>query len=275
MRELAIFGYVTQGASRAATARVAEFLVHLGDMTGLEMCAFEADSYFDLADALSSGSVDVAWLPPIPLVRLEHDGVVTPLVAHRRRGDFHSAMIVRESSGIKRIEDLREARAAWVDPSSASGYAMARIGLAAAGIDVGTVFTDERFVGSHDGVARAVLLGRADVGATYAGTSADETARAPWIELEDTVHDRVRVIARFGDIPNDATVARRTLDAGIAKRVTTALMAMSKMDEHRVLLRRIFGVERFARWQSRGHARLRRSVDDAIKKGLLRPSLTR
>jgi phosphonate transport system substrate-binding protein len=271
---LAVFGYVGRGASNAMRGRLADFTVVLGEALGMDLNVFEAASYADLATAIVSGFVDVAWLPPIPFIRLHQRRAVVPLVAHQRGGKthFHSALIVRSDSPFAAVSDLRGARPAWVDTDSASGYLMPRVGLADSGLDPHTAFAPQRFCGSHEAVVRAVVAGKSDFGATYGGVDElGNVSRGPWLDVTDDKGRPadVRVLARFGTIPGDTTAARTSLPEPVRDRITAALRALPGKREHRALVRRLFGVDEFRPWESSSHDELRRLREDALERGII------
>src|SRR5579862_2809862 len=82
--DLAVFGYVGSGASNATRARFVDFTERLGRDVSKEISIFEATSYADLARAIVSGYVDLAWLPPVPFMDLAQRSAVRPLVSHQR-----------------------------------------------------------------------------------------------------------------------------------------------------------------------------------------------
>jgi phosphonate transport system substrate-binding protein len=268
--DVLVFGYAAYGASTAMREHVAEFSLALGELAGAELAVYEAASYEDLARAMVAGEVDFAWLPPLAFVALERRNVVQPLVSAQRGGDtaFYSALIVARDSAFVTVEDLAGARAAWVDPYSASGYVVPRAGLAAIGIDPRVAFSEERFWHSHEAVVRAVVAGRADFAATFAHLDENaEVTRGSWMDVEGAV-DAVRVLVRFGAIPGDVVAARTALPHPKREGLTRALLAISRQREHQ-LLGDAFGIDELRPWVSAGYDALRRLTEDASKRGLL------
>ncbi|MDB4937500.1 MAG: Phosphonate transporter phosphate-binding periplasmic component [Labilithrix sp.] len=268
--DVLVFGYAAHGASTAMREHVADFSAALGRLANAELAVYEASSYEDLARAMVVGEVDFAWLPPLAFVALERKKMVEALVSAERGGDtaFYSALIVARDSDLHAPEDLAGARAAWVDPYSASGYVVPRAGLAAIGIDPRVAFSEERFWHSHEAVVRAVVAGRADFGATYAGLDADaEVTRGSWLDVPGA-DDAVRVLVRFGAIPGDVVAARTAVPEAKREMLTRALLAMSRQGQHR-LLGEAFGIDELRPWVSAGYDALRRLTEDASKRGLL------
>ncbi len=271
MSDVLSFGYAAHGASTAMRAHVARFSEALGKLARVELAVFEAPSYEALARAMASGEVDFAWLPPLAFIALERRHVVVPLASALRGGGtaFYSAILVRADSDLVEPEDLAGARAAWVDPYSASGYVVPRVGLAAVGIDPRVAFSEEKFWQSHESAVRAVVSGRADFCATFAGVDADaQITRGAWLDLPGAA-EAIRVLVRFGAIPGDVVAARAQLSALKRATLTRALLAMAQEPEHRLHLSDAFGIDEFGHWVSAGYDALRRLAEDASKRGLL------
>src|SRR5207244_9244357 len=127
-----------------------------------------AATYADRADDMRRGKLGVAWMPPIPCIALEDEGVAAPIaLPSRHEGTtYHSAIIARRA-GAKTIADLQGKRIAWVDRGSAAGYLVPRMHLASQGFDLTTFFASETFTQSHLAVVDAVAFGQVDVGATF------------------------------------------------------------------------------------------------------------
>jgi len=252
---------------------MAEFTSVLGRAVSMDVAIFDATNYADLAVAVEGGEVDVAWLPPIPLIRVKQRSAVVPLVAHHRDGkpEFHSALIVAAASRFSTLEDLRGSRVAWVDRDSASGYVMPRVALAQQGSDPATFFASETFCHSHESVVRAIADGDVDVGATYAGQDEQgEITRGPWLEPPlGTPMTAMRVIQHFGSIPGDTTAARPGLAPEICERISIELQAMSTDPKSRPLLRKVFGIDEFRPWAASGHEAFGTLAEDALRSGII------
>ena len=269
--ELTIFGYSAGGSSSSQRDRFARFAEVLGKRSRLEVQIFESSSYEELATAVVSGYVDVAWLPPIPLIALAKHGSVTPLASLHRggRSTFQSVIIVRADSRFREPRDLVGARAAWVDRYSASGFVVPRVALSHLGIDARSAFPQQRFWRSHDTVARVIVAGRADFGATYAGTSeSGEIVRGAWLDVKGA-SDAVRVLSILGEIPGDVVAAHARMDVGKKQRITEALVGISRDGKTRLLANDAFGVEEFRPFEDAGYVELRTLTEAASDVGLL------
>ena len=269
--DVLVFGYAANGASTSMRERIAQFSLALGNLAKAELAVFEAESYEDLARAIVVGEVDVAWVPPLAFIALERRGTVSALVSAQRGGDtaFYSAIIVARDSAFQGPEDLAGARAAWVDRYSASGYVVPRVGLAAVGVDPRVAFAEERFWHSHEAVVRAVVAGRADFGATYAGVGAGgQITRGSWMDVPGA-DDAVRVLVRFGAIPGDVVAARTALPEAKREVLTQALLTISRQPEQCLVLHDAFGIDELRPFSTAGYDSLRRLAEEASKRGLL------
>jgi phosphate/phosphite/phosphonate ABC transporter binding protein len=271
MADMLVFGYVAEDGSDAARERMAAFAIIVANLSSLEIVTCRAHSYTELAAFVHKAKVDFAWLPPIPYIALARHDRVTPLVSLRRAGhsEFYSVLVVRADSKIANPRDLQGKRAAWVDPHSASGYALPRIGLSAVGVDPRVAFSAEKFLGSHEGVIRAVVSRRADFGATHGGLDEEGTiGRGAWLDMPGA--DRaIRVLATFGAIPADLIAARSDLEVATRERLTRAFMVAVKEPKNRLLLRDLFGVDEFRRGAAPGYQEFREAVMRASSEGLL------
>ncbi len=187
-------------------------------------------SYQHLLDELGANKLDIVWLPPILALRAAASEQVVPIALPVRNGvaSFYTALFSRADSGIRTTADLKGLRAAWVDPQSAAGYLIIRAHLEMQGIDLDEAFASGEFVGTHDGVVRAVLNGEADVGASY-------THSVP--EAGEATHDvaswgsaPVTVISHAGPVPADVVAADKRLSSLIVRVLQSALVDVKNAD---------------------------------------------
>lgn len=238
----------------------------LGGELGVEVVMEDIQTYEMLARKTNEGQLDIVWLPPIVYLHVGKDAVVP--VAASRRGDrdgFETALIVRTDSSVNTLEELKGARAAWVDPWSAAGYVIPRLRMKLNGIDPSTLFSSEVFYGTHTAAVRALVAGGADVAATYARVDASGNAiGGGWTEIGVNV----RVLATFGEIPADVIAVRATLPVDERKRIGTALIAGSRNKRVRGIIGSIFGADELGPVEPERYEALRTVVDLADSLGV-------
>ena len=172
-----------------------QFASVLAERSGVALRAFVAADYEHLLDAVASGSVSIAWMPPLLHARAVGAGAFLAAVCERKRSlSFRSALVVRDTSSFFAVSRpaLSGARAAWVDPRSTGGYLFPRMHLEAAGVDPRHL-AGEDFYGSYPRACAAVVSGDADLCACYVSEAA---ARDPAVALEE-----VRRVAGIADAP--------------------------------------------------------------------------
>jgi ABC-type phosphate/phosphonate transport system substrate-binding protein len=197
-----------------------------------------------------------------------------PLVCSVRSGmpTYHGVLFVEETSPIRSPSELRGVRAAWVAPTSAAGYIVPRLALASHGFDPRTIFSSETFCDSHGSVARAVLSGMVDVGATFAVfDQADASRKLLRAGFVDVVPGRRgRIIYAAGPIPSDPIVVAPTVGAGVRARLIAALSRISSADASvRRAVTHILGADAFEAVRPRSFDLLREQIADARQLGLL------
>jgi phosphonate transport system substrate-binding protein len=178
------------------------------------------ETYADLLAGLHWGEIHFAWLPPIIALRAIARGSAAPLCAPVRAGSawYWTALFSRGDSELKDPTELHGARVAWVDHMSSSGYLVIRASLRAQGIDLGAAFGEERFVGTHDAVVKAVLDGAVDVGASFAHfDDAGRVRSAGW------GRNAVNVLKYAGPIPSDVVAVSPHLPPDVAREIGAAL----------------------------------------------------
>lgn len=230
---------LTAGLSRA---QLDEICAGLAAETRLPVAGVGVWYYHRLVEAMAMGHIDVAWLPPISAAQAMAAGLATPIALPVRGGvtSYSTALFTRVDAWWRSVADLSGVRAAWVDRQSASGYLLIRAQLRAMGVDLERAVASERFTGSHEQVAAAVLDGSADVGASFLHLDpADEhPVRAAWGDAP------VRVLALAGPIPADVIAVSARLDPARVDRVRRAFLE-GKHPRLRAATRALLGAEAF------------------------------
>ncbi len=248
-----------------------ELVERLGEIADVDISVVEAPSYDRLAQLIHHGEIDLAWVPPIPLIALAQNQRVVPLVTNHRAGQefFPCAIIVAAGSKIDSLAGLASKRAAWVDIHSAAGFVLPRIELAAKGVDLSTL--RERFYGGHEAIVRAVASGRADFAGTFA-RKVRGTVTGAWSQMSGLA-ESIKVIATFGEIPPDAIAARFDMDLTLRETLTKSLLAMAKTEPE--LLRAAIGADDFKRPKRQLYEPFQALVMAAYGRGELATSATR
>jgi len=263
------FALPWQRNSEPVGSAAADLLRWLGAEIGRRITPRVALSYDELLPLFEKGEVHFAWLPPISFLRLRAARLVRTLYVNERNAAlaFHAIIAVRSGSRHYSLDRLRGARAAWVDPMSTTGYVLPRLDLAARGIDPRTTFSEDRFLGSHDAAARAVLEGRSDVFGTFAEYDGQRIARAGFTGMGSS--SDWRVVLRGRESPSDVLAAHVSVDDALAGAMKQALSRALASPETAKLVGDALHVEAFGDADDARYASLADAVDAAHREGLL------
>jgi len=259
-----VLGFVPSDRLRPRDERTRLFMRALEAHLGLYVVERHVAAYDELEQAMTAGSIGLAWLPPLVFARLDERAVATAVATIARPGEaFWSVLVTSSHSGIVELdpEQLHGRRIAWVDPLSASGHVVARLGLLARGLDPRATFSSETFAGSHTEALRAVLEGRADVAAVFARCdSSGCVVHGPWVEAGVDTRE-VRVLGLLGEVPPDLIAASRQLPDQLHDAIRTAMLEMSRDESLGPSLQAIFGGTSFVPGTPASYAALRDLLD--------------
>jgi phosphonate transport system substrate-binding protein len=230
---------LTGGLSRA---QLDEICAGLAAETRLPVVGVGVWYYHRLVEAMELGHVDVAWLPPISAAQAMSRGLAAPIALPVRGGvtSYSTALFTRVDARWRSVAELSGVRAAWVDRQSASGYLLIRAQLRAMGVDLERAVAAERFMGSHEEVAAAVIDGSADVGSSFVHLDLmdERPVRAAWGNAP------VRVLALAGPIPADVIAVSSRMDPARVDRVRRAFVE-GRHPALRAATRALLGAEAF------------------------------
>jgi phosphate/phosphite/phosphonate ABC transporter binding protein len=181
-------------------------------------------SHAELSGHLVRGEVDIAWLPALEYIRatgLEPGlhSLAVP-VDRERAHHYQGVILAMKGMGLEKLGDLVGRKFCYVDPTSASGYLFPREVMRQAGLDPDTAFREAEFLDEHSKVLGALVSGRCDAAATYAGIlkNGGEHGFRP---------DRFAVLATTGPIPYGPCVAAASLPDEEVDRIRRALLALA------------------------------------------------
>jgi phosphonate ABC transporter permease subunit PhnE len=247
-----------------ALQQSADALAHaLSTRLQLPVRAFVTLDYTALVEAMRSGQVHFAWLTPAPLILAENLFGAQVILTQVRRGNpsYYSAIVVRDDSNIRTVDDLRGKTIAWVDPQSTSGFVIPRFLLIERGLDPNKTFRQQVFAGGHDAAVLAVYHGQVDAAAVWA--EPPNEGGGAWVRfLRDKPPPRLRPILYSPPVPSDAVGVHPTFmreHPMLVRSVRAALIAMGQSEEGRAILRRLNNTDGFVEANSSQYALVRRA----------------
>lgn len=245
---------VTIGFNPAENAEVVEtksktFAEFYKKQTGMDVKTFIATDYTALIEALRSGRIDFAFLPPFSFVKAEEMADAKVLMKTVRKGKaiFYSGIIVRADKGINKIEDLKGKNIAWVDPASSSGYIIPAAALKTKKkIDADKFFGKQVYAGSHDALVLAVLNGTVDAGATFVNDT--EGKDGAWHQFLKTPEEqkKIKMVFVSDPIPGD-TMATTNKFAKTHKelvdKTVKMMLSMNQSEEGKQILKDLYRID--------------------------------
>jgi phosphonate transport system substrate-binding protein len=210
----------------------------LSEKTGLTIKPLEATSYVGIVEAMSTGDVQVAWLPPMAYVFAnQRNGakVVLKVVRHGAP-TYRGQIVVAADSPLKSIADLKGKKLSFPDQQSASGHLYPTALMLEHGVDPEKDCTVV-YSGSHDAALTALLKGSVDAACTF------DDARNGLKEAFPDIMEKTRVLAKTTDIPADCVAVSATLDPAIAQKITDGLVALAADEQGKKILMELYEIE--------------------------------
>ena len=203
-------------------------------------------SYVAVVEAFGTKRVDVAVINTFGYV-MAHDkyGVNAKMTLIRHGAHEYNAQIVaRADSDIKKLEDLKDKKFAYVDPSSTSGYLLPA-----------KLFKDKKinlketvFARKHDNVITMVYQKQVDGGATFYSPPLDgkiQDARRLVKTQYPNVEDEIKIIELTSYIPNDPVVFRSGMPEDMKNSIVDALLKYVKTEEGKSVFMDLYGGDDF------------------------------
>ncbi len=244
---------IVMGFNPAENADVMEnnskaFAEHFQKKTGMKVKTFIATDYTALIEALRSGRVDFAWLPPFSFVKGEKVANARVLLKSVRKGNafYYAAIISRADKGITKVEDLKGKSIAWVDPSSSAGHVFPKASLInKLKIDPDQFFGKQVFAGSHDALVLSVLNGTVDAGATFSNDAKGaDGAWTQYLKGEDLA--KIKVVHVTEPIPGDTmTSSKKFMDEhpAIVDQTVKMMLSLNDTAEGKALLKSLYRID--------------------------------
>jgi phosphonate transport system substrate-binding protein len=237
----AVFGISRSHGGAQVQDAARKFAERLSAMSSIEVhCTVEAD-YDRLFEALKAGRVSMAWLPPLLYSRAAVEGLRLVAVPERGGGvALYSAILVPTGSPYFEPSSLRDVRAAWVDPRSASGYAFPRQHL----LSSGATFSVETFHGSPNFSCAEVLAGRADLSTCPVSTRSPAEANRHVARVLGSSANELRILSITGTISPDGVVISRATPAEVAAQLDSLVLRLHEDRAGLAAIRELFRAER-------------------------------
>jgi phosphonate transport system substrate-binding protein len=231
-------------------------LTYLGQRTGQPVELVQRQTYAEVNDLLRDGGVDLALVCTGAYIQGHRDFGMELLAVPEVDGKmvYYSYIIVPADSTAQSLADLQGKTFAFTDPMSNSGHLMPvhmlwQMGETPAGFFERTIYTY-----SHDNSMQAVADGLVD------GAGVDSLVYDYAVSREQSLADRVRVIARSEACGMPPVVVPPGLDAGLKETLRDGLLAMHQDEVGKAVLSELM-IDRFVTTDDSAYDSVREALE--------------
>ncbi|MDO4690121.1 MAG: phosphate/phosphite/phosphonate ABC transporter substrate-binding protein [Fusobacterium sp.] len=236
-----VMGLVPLSNSEKLIEETAPLHNMLTEKIGKKVEGFIATNYIGVVEALGTGTIDFALIPPFAyiLANKKHgsEALLTSLNKNNEPG-YYSVLIVRNDLGIEKVSDLKGKKIAFVDPSSTSGYIFPAVILMDNGIDIERDIRYQ-FAGGHDKALQLLINGDVDAIGTYENAFKKFSKEFPEIEK------KTKIIEKSDLIPGVTLTVSSKIDDSTKNKIKQAFIDITEEKEGQELLLNLFGLKGF------------------------------
>lgn len=228
--------------AKVLEANSKEFQKYLETNTSYKFEISVPQSYIAVVEAFGTKKADISALNSFGyLLAHEKYGAEARLVVIRHGlATYQSQFITRVDKKIKKLEDLRGKKIAFVDPSSTSGFLLPMKTLN----DKKIKPKETIFMMRHDAVVSKVYLGEVDAGATYYSPPIDgkmDDARKLVLTQYPDIENKVKILDLSDPIPNDPIVFRKDMPEEMKIKISEVLLKFMETPEGKKAFDEVYG----------------------------------
>lgn len=169
--------------------------------------------YLDTIEKFKKGKYDLGFIGPAPFV-IATQNTKKPLqvivgLNTKSNGYFHSVIIVKNTSSIRSLQDLKGKTFAFGSPQSTLSYFMPMHLLKKHKLD--KKLSDIVFLGKHDRVAKYIIMGKYDAGGIKQSVA-------------NKYKKYIKIIAKTQDVPDFVIVASANMPKQTVQKIREALL---------------------------------------------------
>lgn len=208
---------------------------YLEEKMGREVEFVLRKSYREVMDLLRSGGIEFAWICGYPYVQASNSNLIELLTVpiYRGKPNYHSYIIVHNSSPYKRLSDLENKIFAFSDPDSNSGFLYPMSLLANRNEKPESYFRHTFFTFNHAETVLAVSDQVADGGAV------DSYIWEYLAIFRPEITEKTRIINQSSEFGFPPVVSRTGVDAGMVNLMKQTLERMDEDPAGKIFLSRL------------------------------------
>lgn len=217
-------GLLPGGDPETVRAQAIELAKELQVQLEIPVNIYISKDYAGLIEAMKSKKVDFAFFSALTYVFAEKE-VKTKVLLKKVWSEpyYYSALVTKKNSGIKKVEQLKDKRIAFVDEKSASGYLYPQVMLAKKNLP-NESFKKVIFSGNHQASIRLLEQGEVDAAAVFSDDAAGD--KSAWNKFTTNKKQKYRLLWISEPIPNDPFCVRQEFYDEYPKITHTLMFAM-------------------------------------------------
>lgn len=211
---------------------------------GIQTNVLISKDYQGLIDAMKEKKIDFAFFTAMSFVFAEKQADAKVLLQKVWAQPFYYSLIVTsKKKGIRKLEDLKGKKFAFVDEKSTSGFLYPSVAFQEKKMDPKRDFKEVLFKGNHEAAVKAVLSGEADAAAIFSDDR--EGKKSAWAQFAKDHMNDLQVLWVSDPIPNDPFSVRKDFYdqyPTVSYDLMFALTEMQENPEGRETLKNLLGV---------------------------------
>ncbi|MDO8447058.1 MAG: phosphate/phosphite/phosphonate ABC transporter substrate-binding protein [Deltaproteobacteria bacterium] len=214
---------------------IGKVMDYVSKKVGVKFVVVPSIGYEKSIKKLRDGDIDAGIFGSAPAFVSFKEGIAEPIARPeiRKSSVYYGYWLTLKESGLKKIEDFKGKRFAYVDPYTSAGYLFPRAAVKGKGFDPDNFFGTVKFSKTHEAAIQMLLNGSVD------GCAAKDTAYKKFIDTNIELKDRLNIIEVGGPFPERTLTISKRIDEGIRKKVKEALLQMDSDPEGKKVLMEI------------------------------------
>jgi phosphonate transport system substrate-binding protein len=235
-----VMGFVPSRDVNQIQASADAIAQYLSKETGYKVVSKTLTSYAAVSEGMTSKLIDIGWGGPFDYVSTHNQNGAYPITASVRRGlkGYKAFVVVKSSSSIQSLKDLKGKTFAFGDTLSASSNLYPRWGMMKEGINPDTDLKATK-ISNQSAIAIAVYQGQVDGGAFYD----DARTNKEVVDKFPDVLTATRVIWTTPMIPADPQFVRKDLNKTSVEKLKAAMLKLGSDTQGKVWLKDLFTID--------------------------------
>lgn len=235
-----VMGFVPSRDVNQIQASADAIAQYLSKETGYKVTSKTLTSYAAVAEGMTSKLIDIGWGGPFDYVSTHNLNGAYPITASVRNGvkGYKAFVIVKASSSIQSLKDLKGKTFAFGDTLSASSNLYPRWGMMKEGLNPDADLKATK-ISNQSAIAIAVYQGQVDGGAMYD----DARKNKEVIDKFPDVLSATRIIWTSPTIPADPQFVRKDLNKTSVDKLKAAMLKLAADPQGKVWLKDLFTID--------------------------------